>query len=232
MVDPSLIAAMRAALCANEGGQPYRLSYAKLGKSGPSFGIFQADTHADKKALATLGKILIAAHFDAASQARILGLLAQACPKGSPLDAADRTAVDAALSSPAGRALVDAKDDETFARIGHKVDAATLAARARGMTINGDAQIAIALWSNMTGDTAAAHLHHWLRGAAVYGVPPARANPVTLDDVYAYLARTPFFAAHPRNLVHFRQSVEAGARLAPKPPPSVIKPPPIVMKLA
>jgi hypothetical protein len=213
---------MRAALRANEGGQPYRLSYAKLGSSGPSFGIFQADTHADPKALATLGKILAVAKFDAASQARILHLLGQACPKGSPLDAADRTAVDAALNSPAGRALVDAKDDETFARIGHKVDAATLAARGRGMAINGDAQIAIALWSNMTGGTAATHLHHWLRGVAVYGVPPPRANPVTLDDVYVYLARTPFFTAHPRNLVHFRPSVEAGARLAPKPAPIVM----------
>lgn len=222
MVDPSLIAAMRAALRANEGGQPYRLSYAKLANSGPSFGIFQADTHANPKALATLGKVLAAAKFDAASQARILPLLAQACPKGSPLNAADRAAVDAALNAPAGRALVDAMDNETFARIGHKVDAATLAARARRMTINADAQIAIALWANMTGHSAATHLDHWLRGVAVYGVPPARTNPITLDDVYAYLARTPFFAAHPRNLIHFRQSVQAGARLAPKPAPSVI----------
>ncbi len=48
-IDPAIGPALRAALKENEIGNasPYRLSYAKLGQSGASFGVFQGDTHVD-----------------------------------------------------------------------------------------------------------------------------------------------------------------------------------------
>ena len=53
-IDPAIGPALRAALKENEIGNasPYRLSYAKLGQSGASFGVFQGDTHVNPKARA------------------------------------------------------------------------------------------------------------------------------------------------------------------------------------
>ena len=47
MVDPDLIPAIKEAIKQNEIGDqsPYKLSYARLGVSGASFGVFQGDTN-------------------------------------------------------------------------------------------------------------------------------------------------------------------------------------------
>ena len=56
MVDTALIPAITAAIKTNEIGNasPYALSYAELGASGASFGIFQGDTNVNHTARATL----------------------------------------------------------------------------------------------------------------------------------------------------------------------------------
>ena len=58
LVDATLLPAIRAAIKANEIGteSPYRLSYARLGVSGASFGIFQGDTNVNHEARATCSK--------------------------------------------------------------------------------------------------------------------------------------------------------------------------------
>ena len=69
MVDPSLLPAIRAALRENEIGNqsPYVLSYAELGNSGGSFGVFQGDACVDPNARAALKQVLVAANVNAAT---------------------------------------------------------------------------------------------------------------------------------------------------------------------
>src|ERR1700743_3572512 len=101
MVDTALLPAIREAIKQNEIGNqsPYKLSYARLGESGASFGIFQGDCHVNDKARSTLRQILAAAGVDAATSARIMGALKNACPNGSPLSAADAALTDNAIGS-------------------------------------------------------------------------------------------------------------------------------------
>src|SRR5437763_16008628 len=110
MVDTALIPAVKEALKQNEIGNasPYELSYARLGATGASFGVFQGDTNVSHTARATLAAALRADGADEASVTRILGLVGQPCPNGNPLSPADATLADNALSSPEGRRLVDA----------------------------------------------------------------------------------------------------------------------------
>ena len=63
MVDTALFPAIRAAIKQNELGNasPYCLSYARLGQSGASFGIFQGDTNVNPLARSTLTDVLNAA---------------------------------------------------------------------------------------------------------------------------------------------------------------------------
>ena len=55
MVDATLVPAIKAAIKQNELGDasPYMLSYACLGASGASFGIFQGDTNVNHVARET-----------------------------------------------------------------------------------------------------------------------------------------------------------------------------------
>jgi len=215
MPDPTLMPAIEAALKANEGGQPYALSFAGKGSSGASFGLFQADTAANPNALATLRAVLAGAGMDPGQMQGILAAVSVPCPV-DPLSPADLQATDAALSSPQGRALVDALDDHSLARVGADLDLATNAASAAGASIATAGQLAICLWCNMSG--APTMLLTWLGGSAVNEpggnvAPPG--NPVTLDDVQRYLSDTGFFTAHPQNLAHFTASVAVGEALAP-----------------
>jgi hypothetical protein len=74
MVEPALVPAIREAIKQNEIGQasPYCLSYARLGASGASFGIFQGDTNVNHVARSTLLQALQAASVDADAITRIL----------------------------------------------------------------------------------------------------------------------------------------------------------------
>src|SRR5207253_5742633 len=108
MVDTALIPAIKEAIKQNEIGNasPYQLSYARLGASGASFGVFQGDTNVSHAARATLAAALRAADADQSAVTRILGLVSQPCPNGNPLSPEDTGLANGALSSSDGRELV------------------------------------------------------------------------------------------------------------------------------
>jgi hypothetical protein len=217
-IDPALLPAIRAALAMNEvGGDPsraYRLSFAGQAGSGASFGIFQADCAANPRALATLGRILQDAKVPELGLDHIIATLHAPC-RTNPLSASDAALVDAAFSSAPGRALVDALDQLSFDTVLDDLSLALDAAAEAGNSIEPGAQIAVALWCNMSGVPTL--LRRWLGGAAVDegGVriaPPS--NPVSLADIERYLTRTNFFSAHPQDWPHFLASIQAGLRRA------------------
>jgi hypothetical protein len=130
MVDSRILPAIRAAIHENElgSGSPYRLSYARLGASGASFGIFQGDTNVNHRARATLLQALLAASCDQQTADRIMAAVSRPCPDGNPLAAADAALADGALASAAGRALVDEMDDELLHIVLAELDACFVAA--------------------------------------------------------------------------------------------------------
>jgi hypothetical protein len=221
VVDSALLPAIREALRQNEIGDasPYVLSYARLGVSGASFGVFQGDTHVDPDARATLRKALQAAGADGQTCDRIIAAVTPPCPDGSPLSKADQQLADAALSSPAGRTIVDAMDDRTLAVILRELDSSIGAAAVQGFSIEPRAQLDIALWVNMTGEPGV--LNKWLEGETVGDLSPPLGPIVSRTDLDGYLKATKYFTLHPRNFVHFSASVDAGAKLLPRTAPPV-----------
>jgi hypothetical protein len=210
---------IRAALRANEigGGDPYRLSYAGAGNSGPSFGIFQGDLAAKNSAVRnTMWLVLVGAGMSPSIANGMIGALSEPCT-ASPLNPDAAAQIDAALASPGGRALVDQMDDTILDAVLSEVGTSIATAIAAGRALEDGAAIAIALWSNMTGLPST--LNRWLAGQIVQekgGVAPTPSGPTTtLGDVIAYLALADFFVAHQRNLAHFKQSVAAGLASEP-----------------
>src|SRR5215472_714362 len=112
MVDQKLLPAIRETIRQNEIGDqsPYVLSYARLGKSGASFGFMQGDTNVSQLARDTLRRVLLAADTDPAIAARIVTVLSRPLPNGNPLSAPDTELVNSALACDAGRAVVDSMD--------------------------------------------------------------------------------------------------------------------------
>lgn len=210
MVDPSLLPAIRAALRENEIGNqsPYVLSYAELGNSGGSFGVFQGDACVDPNARAALKQVLVAANVNAATINRIVNAVSQPCPHGSPLSPADQQTADTALNSVQGRAIVDAMDEKTLQVILNELDTSIIAAQSASKRLDSGSQVSIALWVNMTGAPTA--LNEWIMGATIGGAAPPAAATVTRDDVKRYLKGTKFFTLHPKNLIHFEASVDKG----------------------
>ena len=96
--------------CGGRETVAYRLSFARIGTSGASFGRLQADCHADPAARAALGRILTAAGMASDRIAAILGWLALRMPRGWIGAPADLRDIDAAIAAPSGRAIVDAQD--------------------------------------------------------------------------------------------------------------------------
>jgi hypothetical protein len=215
MVDPSLLPAIRAALRENEIGNqsPYVLSYAELGNSGGSFGVFQGDACVDQNARAALKQVLVAANANSTTVTRIVSAVSQPCPNGSPLSPADQRTADDALDSPQGRVIVDAMDGKTLQIILGELDTSIAAAQSASKRLDSGSQISIALWVNMAGAPTA--LNEWIRGATIGGVAPPATATVTRDDVKRYLKGTKFFTLHPRNLIHFEASVDKGLSAAP-----------------
>jgi hypothetical protein len=215
MTNPAMVPAIRAAIQANELGSvsPYCLSYAKLASSGASFGIFQGDTHVNATARATLTNVLQAAGADAPTIQRIMAAVSQACPNGCPLSPADAALTDAALSSAAGRALVDAMDGKLLAVVEAELDSSVAAAANGNLTIAPVALLYIALWVNMTG--APNTLNQWLDGVTELGLPPPAGPIVGQSDIETYLQATTYFQLHPRSFLHMQQSVQAGVPLLP-----------------
>lgn len=215
MVDTTLVPAIRGAIKENELGNasPYALSYARLGASGASFGIFQGDTNVNHTARATLLRALQANATDAGATGRIMAAVSQPCPNGNPLSAEDSAAADQALSCDAGRALVDAMDDTLLNVVLGELDSCIAAAATRKQTIDAQALLYIALWVNMTG--APDTLNKWLSGTQEVGLAPPVGPVVTPQNLQNYLQANTYFRLHPRNFVHMQDSVAAALPLLP-----------------
>ena len=215
MVDAALLPAIKQAIKENEidGASPYQLSYAQRGQSGGSFGVFQGDVHTNPTARNVLTQVLQTSGADAATVARIIGLVSQACPNGNPLTQGDTTLANNALSSPAGMQLVDQMDGQLLNVVLGNLDASIVAATAQNMTIDPTALLYIALWVNMTG--APNQLNQWIGGTAVAGVAPPAPPTVTVANIEAYLKAMQFFVQHPQNFLHLQQSVATGIPLLP-----------------
>lgn len=215
MVDPRLLPSIREAIKQNEIGNasPYELSYARLGQSGASFGVFQGDTNVSHEARATLAAALKTGGADDDAVTRIIGLVGRACPNGNPLTAPDTQLANNALSSPAGRQLVDRMDDKLLAVVLNECDTCIATAAGRNLTIDPVALLYIALWVNMTGPPGV--LSRWLSGTTELGLPPPAGPVVTRHNIESYLHSSKFFMLHPKNFVHMQQSVEAAIPLIP-----------------
>jgi hypothetical protein len=205
--------AVKAAIRANELGKlsPYALSFAKLGSSGASFGVFQGDMHSNPSVRIVLEQVLHGAAMDAAAVTRIVGMLSAPCPNGNPLSPQDALHVNNALSSATGSALVDAMDGQLLQTVLTHIQQAVDAASARTWTIAETAMLYIALWSNMTG--APGQLCAWIGGETVSGVAPPAGPIVAEADLQTYLTAQSYFQQHPANFTHFKQSVAAGAAI-------------------
>jgi hypothetical protein len=215
MVAAALVPAIREAIKQNEIGRasPYCLSFARSGKSGGSFGVFQGDAHANSAARATLQRVLESAGVASATADRIVATVSRLCPDGNPLAAADAKLADDALASDAGRPLVDAMDEKLLAVVLGHLDGCIAAAASRGLAIDPPALLPIALWVNMTGppDT----LKSWLGGTPEMGLAPPAGPAVTRADIERYLQACAFFRDRPRNFAHLRESVQVALAEVP-----------------
>ena len=215
MIDTNLLPPIRGAIQQNELGDasPYELSYARLGASGASFGIFQGDTNVNHTARATLLNALQANQAGAAAIARIMTAVSQPCPGGDLLSAGDSAAANTALSCDAGRALVDAMDDILLDIVLGELETSVAAASTCGKTIEAQALLYIALWVNMTG--APDTLNKWLSGRPEVGLAPPAGPVVTSQHMQNYLRANMYFRLHPRNFVHMQDAVNAAVALLP-----------------
>lgn len=213
MVDTALFPAIRAAIKQNELGNasPYCLSYARLGQSGASFGIFQGDTNVNPLARSTLTEVLNAAGIDDGTVGSIMAAVSQPLPSGNPLSPDDTSLANTALASALGRSIVDGMDDQLMQTVLQGIDSCLAASGAR--SIDPTAQLYIALWANMTG--APTSLAKWLGGTEVAGLAPPDGAGVSAEDLENYLQANSYFRNNPRNFPHMQASVAAGAALLP-----------------
>lgn len=215
MIDPKLLPAIQAAVKTNEIGtaSPYRLSYARRGSSGASFGVCQGDTNTNLTARSVLRRVLMLVGVDTDTVSRVLWAVSKPCPQGCPLSAADATVVDNALASPGGRGLVDAMDARLMATVVSGVESCLAVAGRRGLTIAPEALLYIALWVNMSGVPTT--LCGWLAGTPEIGLAPPTGPAVTRDDLKTYLTATAYFTAHPGAMAHIDEAVASARPLLP-----------------
>lgn len=213
MVDAALFPAIRAAVRANElgGVSPYCLSYARLSNSGASFGVFQGDTNVNSQARIALTHALSAAGIDTSTIDRLVAAVSMPLPDGSPLSADDSALVNGALAAPAGRTIVDQMDDELMVHVVDGIDSCIAASNPR--PIDPEAQLYIALWTNMTGPPTT--LTKWLGGTPEIGLASPGGDTVAAADLASYLQASSFYQKNPRNFAHLQASVRAGVTLLP-----------------
>lgn len=213
MVDPALYPAIRAAIRQNELGNtsPYRLSYARLGQSGASFGVFQGDTNVNPLARATLTDVLNAAGVADAAVAAVLAAVSRPLPAGNPLSPSDTALVNGALASAFGQPIVDQMDDRLMQTVLTGIDSCLAASSER--PIDPAAQLYMALWINMTG--APTTLSRWLEGTEITGLAPPDGTSVSAADLENYLQASAYFRDNPGHFPHMRASVAAGVPLLP-----------------
>jgi hypothetical protein len=215
VVDVAVIPAIKVAIQTNELGKasPYCLSYACLGASGASFGIFQGDTNVNHEARDTLLQALTAAGGSEDVCNRIIAAVSKPCPNGNPLSQDDTMFANAALASTEGRALVDAMDDRLLRVVLGELDTCVAAAATTRQTIESVVLLYIALWVNMTG--APGTLNKWLSGTEEVGLASPVGPMVTQQNIENYLQANTFFRLHPRNFVHMQDSVRAAVPSLP-----------------
>ena len=213
MVDSTIFPALRTAIKQNELGtaSPYCLSYARLGQSGASFGIFQGDTNVNPLARSTLTTVLNAAGIADATVAGIMAAVSRPLPNGNPLSPADTGLANAALASTLGQPIVDQMDGQLMQTVLNGIDSCVAASGAR--PIDPEAQLYIALWVNMTG--APTTLARWLAGTTVGSLAPPDGVTVSAADLQNYLLASAYFRNNPRNFPHMQASVAAGVALLP-----------------
>jgi hypothetical protein len=215
LVDPVLVPALKTAIRQNEIGSAsaYRLSFACLGASGASFGIFQGDTNVDHVARDTLRQALMAAKAEQGVCDRIIGAVSKPLPDGNPLSQSDSKLANDALNSAQGQSLVDAMDAGLLRIVLGEVDTSISAAASRQQRLDPVVIIYIALWVNMTG--APSTLNKWLAGTSEVGLAPPIGPRVTRENIESYLQANTFFRLHPRNFIHMQDSVGAAMPLPP-----------------
>ena len=214
MVDAALYPAIRAAIQQNELGDtsPYRLSYARLGRSGASFGIFQGDTDVNPLARSTLTDVLNAAGIADDAVATLLAAVSRPLPAGNPLSPDDSALVDGALASAFGQPIVDQMDGQLMQTMLAGLDSCIAASGQR--PIDPTAQLYMALWVNMTG--APTTLCKWLEGTEIAGLPPGPAGAtVSAADLENYLQASAYFRENAGHFAHMQASVAAGVPLLP-----------------
>jgi hypothetical protein len=213
-MDDNLRAAIAAAVELNEGASdnPYRLSFARKGESGASFGRMQGDLSAQQLARDTLKKALLANGVDIDRATDIVAQLSRPMA-ANVLGAADDQLVEAALASDAGRSLVDDMDQEILAQVIDAVEVCLDTAQAAGREVEPKAAIYMAMWINMSGPPTT--LKVWLAGQDVSLAHhtrrvPAPGDVVTAADMEGYLEATDYYAANPRNFAHLEEAAAAG----------------------
>lgn len=212
MVDSTVKPAIRIALRLHEIGDatPYKLFFAGKGKSGGSFGFMQGDLAAGQQVVhdtfeAVLGKANVAS----GKITSIENLLSVHCID-NPLTNPDTALVNGALSSDAGRPLVDAMDEAILGGVYAGLDKCIDAAGKNGLSIEPKALIYMAMWINMSGPPSM--LVTWLSGKSVTMAATVKAPRDDVDGpaMEAYLRATNYYSENPGNFAHAMQCAAAG----------------------
>jgi len=187
---------------------PYRLSFAKRGQSGGSFGAMQGDLAAHQDvARDAFRKCLTQAGFTATDVDRLIGMVGVHCPE-NPLSREETGQIDAALAK--GHAIVDDMDAAIFQRILADVEHCIAVAHDHGRTLSDEALLAIAMWINMTG--APTKLLLWLQGQDPQLVRPIGPAPALIDwaTMQNYLHACKYYVENPGNFAHLVECVGVG----------------------
>jgi hypothetical protein len=193
-------------------GDSHTISYSNLGRSGASFGAMQGDLAIGPDFVRqTMRNILSMQGLDETTIAGLIGKLSR--PQvGDPLGPSELQVINTALS--VQRAQVAAMDQQIAEEVFSKLDECIAAARQGGRTIDSTAQLYIGLWINMTGNPT--RLKEWLGGSSDRTTPPG--NPVSKADIERFLLTSKYYAEHPRNFQHLRDSVAEGVLLLQQQP--------------
>ncbi len=212
MIDDDTKKAIRTALRLHEIGDatPYKLFFAGKGKSGGSFGFMQGDLAAGQQVVHdTFEAVLGKANVPSGKIASIEGALSVHCID-NPLGNADTALVNGALSSNAGRPLVDAMDENILGGVYAGLDKCIGAAGRNGLSVEPKALIYMAMWINMSGPPST--LVTWLSGKSVTMAATVKAPRGVVDGpaMEAYLRATNYYSENPGNFAHAMQCAAAG----------------------
>ena len=210
MVDALTRDCIRSSLREHEigGGSPYRLCFARKGKSGASFGYMQGDLAAgQQEAKTTFVACLSKADFSQEETSVLLAQLSVHCPI-NPLSTEDTEHINDALK--AGADLIDKMDDQILQAVINNVDRCIATATASGRTVTPEALTYIALWINMTG--APTELLRWLSGKAPRLPTQPQPAPLVIDGdaIRGYVSCSYYYEENPRNLERLKVCVDRG----------------------